>query len=223
MEDVLDDAVGDEQLPLLVPVDAPGVRRAVGVGFELVPQRVIPPDAAVHRRPLSRRRARLAEQRVAENAVAAVEPAVRPPGQVADDVVPGLEVPAVEQDLRRAVGLVVAVFVGDEDQVRHRGQPDAAEADLDAAQVGALVEEDRPLVVRPSPSVSSRIVTRSPPCAVLGPGRIRQALHDPDPPAVVDGERHRLRDLGLGGEQRRLESRRQFQAGHGLLRRQRRS
>ena len=36
--------------------------------------------------------------------------------------------------------------VGDEEQVRRGADPDAAEADLDAGEVGPLVPEDGPLV-----------------------------------------------------------------------------
>src|SRR5204862_2384398 len=45
--DVLDDAIGNEQLAPLVPVEAPRVRRAVGIDFPVVPHRMIAPDAAV--------------------------------------------------------------------------------------------------------------------------------------------------------------------------------
>ena len=51
----------------------------------------------------------------------------------------------------------------------------------------------------PSPSVSSRTLTRSRP----GPGlasRVFQALGDPDPPALVEGHRDRVDDVGLAGD-----------------------
>ena len=46
VKEVLDDAVGDEHLPALVPVEAPGVRRAVGVGLE---RRAASDDSATRR------------------------------------------------------------------------------------------------------------------------------------------------------------------------------
>ena len=52
----------------------------------------------------------------------------------------------------------------------------------------------------PSPSVSSSTLTRSRP----GPGllaRIFQALGDPDPAPLVERHRHRIDDVGLGGDQ----------------------
>src|SRR5262249_26034979 len=96
VEDVLDDAVGDEQLAALVPVEAPGVRRAVGIDFPVVPHRMIAPYAAVHDLPPLGRRARLADERGGGDAVAAVEPAVGPPGQISDDVVLAFERETVE-------------------------------------------------------------------------------------------------------------------------------
>ena len=49
----------------------------------------------------------------------------------------------VEHDLGRAVGHVVAVAVGDEQQLRRAEQPDAAEAELDAGEPLHVVGEDR--------------------------------------------------------------------------------
>ena len=90
----------------------------------------------------------LADPGLRLDAVAAVEPAVRPPGERVEDVVLGvLDVPAVEHDLGRA-GRLVAVVDRDEEQVRRRAEPDAAEAELDAGEVHAVVEEDGLLVER---------------------------------------------------------------------------
>ena len=50
----------------------------------------------------------------------------------------------------------------------------------------------------PSPSVSSRTLTRSRPRPLL-PG-VLQALGDPDAPPVVEGHGDRVDDVGLGGD-----------------------
>ena len=78
VEQVRDHAVGDERLAVVVEVEAPGVRRAVGDGLEDLPGGVIPPDAAVDRHAVVVGRARLADPRVRQDAVAALEPAVGP-------------------------------------------------------------------------------------------------------------------------------------------------
>ena len=74
--------------------------------------------------------------------------------------------PAVEQDLGRAVGPVVAVAVGDEQKMRGRADPDAAEADLQAADQVQLVGED---LARVEPAVAVGVLEDQD--AVLAPGR----------------------------------------------------
>ena len=83
-----------------------------------------------------------------EDAVAAVEPAVGAPDEAVERFVRVFVAPAVEQLLRLAVGLVVAVFVGNEEQVRGGADPDAAEADFQAADEVQAFVEDGPLVER---------------------------------------------------------------------------
>src|SRR5205807_8733551 len=98
-------------------------------------------------------------------------------------------VPAVENDLRRTVGHVVAVAVGDEEQVRRGTDPDAAEAELDAGDVGDLVMEDfasikmavAVFVLEDKDAILARFAVSLP----LGIGVV---LRDPEPAAVVDGE-----------------------------------
>ena len=91
-----------ERLAVLVEIEAPGIARAVGEDFEDVPGRMIAPDAGVDRRAVLVRRAGLADARMREDAVAAVEPAVGAPGEGVERLVRVLIAPAVEQDLRRA-------------------------------------------------------------------------------------------------------------------------
>ena len=64
---------------------------------------------------------------------------------------------------------------------------------------------------RPSPSVSSRTLTRSRPGAG-GLARVLDALGDPDPPAVVERHRDRVDDVRLAGDQLDREA-----LGHGHL------
>ena len=67
--------------PFVVEVEPPRVARAVGEDLEDVLRRMVAPDAGVDRRAVLVRRARLADAAVREDAVAAVEPAVRPPDE----------------------------------------------------------------------------------------------------------------------------------------------
>ena len=65
----------------------------------------------------------LADAGMREDAVAAVKPAVRAPAEAVKRLVGIVQPPAVEQDLRRAVGSVVAVAVGNEQQMRRCADP----------------------------------------------------------------------------------------------------
>src|SRR5205085_8151192 len=85
--EMLDDAVGNECLAVIVEVDAPGVGCAMRDDFEDLPRRVVPPDAAVEEYAVLFGRPRLADLRARLDAIAAVEPAVRPPGEGVEDVV----------------------------------------------------------------------------------------------------------------------------------------
>src|SRR5581483_9052605 len=100
VEAVRDDAALDERLAAVVEVEAPGVARAVGEDLEDVPRRVVAPHAGVEPDAVLLRRPRLADLRMREDAVAAVQPAVGAPDERVERLVRVLEAPAVEQDLR---------------------------------------------------------------------------------------------------------------------------
>src|SRR5947207_13749009 len=99
-----DHAVGEERLAEVVEVEPPGVGRAVCDDLEDRAGRVIPPDAAIHRRSLLGRRTRPPYHRGGQDAVAAPEPAVGPPSQAVEQIMLSLATPAVELDDRLAVG-----------------------------------------------------------------------------------------------------------------------
>ena len=79
--EVRDHARGQEALAVGVEVEAPGVARAVGDDLEPLLRRVITPDAGVQGDAVLVGRTRLADLRVGEDAVAAVEPSIRPPDE----------------------------------------------------------------------------------------------------------------------------------------------
>ena len=100
--EVLDDARGREGVAVVVEVEPPRVARALGEDFEDVPGRVIAPDAAVERRAVGVRRAGLADLRVREHAVRAVQPAIGSPAEGVQRLVRVLVAPSVEQHLAAA-------------------------------------------------------------------------------------------------------------------------
>ena len=127
---VRDHAGADEELALRVVVNAPRVAEAVRDHLEAILHRVIPPDAAVDRRAfaveLDRFRVRFArlenapfapwpaDDRRRENALAAVQPAVRSPVETVDHLVPVANAPTGQAHLDVVdVRPVIAVAVRD--------------------------------------------------------------------------------------------------------------
>ena len=116
--------------------------------------------------------------------------------------------PAVEQDLGRAIGAVVAVSVGNEIELRGRTDPDSAEADLEAADQVQVIGEDLAGIeaavavgVFEDEDAIARLSLRHPP-------RVGVGLGDPETASVVDRHRDRLNDVGLAGEKGDFEPRR---------------
>ena len=81
-----------------------------------------------------------------------------------------LVAPAVEQDLRRPGRSIGAVLDRDEQQVRRRADPDAAEADLDAADEVQVLDEDLAAV---EPAVAVGVLEDEDAVLALAFGRAR--------------------------------------------------
>ena len=213
-------AIADERLPIVVPVDAPGIGGPIGKRLPLMPDRMVPVDAAVIPDALLIRRARLADHRPVRSSVGPVQPTVRSPGKAIGQIVcVRMRAKPVQQDLRLAVGNVVAVSVRDEVEVRRRHDPRAAEPDLDAGDVVELVIEDRSLV---EPPVAVGVLENQNPVTRLG-GVVRVVVRfgDPESASVVDAEPDWLPDVRFAGKQRHFKPLRDDHRLGGLLRRQR--
>ncbi len=215
---MLDDAIRDERLAAVVEVESPRVRRAQGEDLEFLRDGVVAPDAAVEGDAPGVRRPRLADARVGQDAVAAVQPAVGAPHQLVEDVVLGLEVPAVQHHARRPGRLVAVRLEGNVNQVRRRAEPDAAEADRDAGQVRGVVGEDFARVEMAGPLAiledEDAVVSVR---AVGLPVGVIVRLGDPEAAAVVGGHGDRLGHVRLAGEERGVEAVRQGHLGGGLI------
>ena len=128
---VRDHAGADEQLPLGVVVDAPRVAEAVRDNLKHVLGRVITPNAAVDRLAFALKLdrlgirlavlenlafpLRLSNHRRSEHSLAAVDPAVRPPVQAVENLVPVADAPAGQAHLDIInIGLVVLISIRDE-------------------------------------------------------------------------------------------------------------
>ncbi len=213
-------AVADEGLAVVVPIDAPRVRRAIGVRFPDVPHRMIAIHAAVEANPLALRRAGFAHRRPIRAAVRAVEPAIRPPSKAVGQVM-GIRMIAqsVQEHLRFAVRPVIAVVIGNEIEEGRRHDPGAAEADFDAGHIIQLVVEEGPLVAA---AVAVGVFEDHDPIARLrAVVRIIVCFGHPQPPAVVDAEADRLLHIWLGREERDVETLRHDHRAGRFLGRQR--
>ena len=154
-----------------------------------------------------------------EDAVQPVEPAVRPPLEGVQRLVRVLAAEPLQQRLELA-RLVVLVL--DEPEVRRRPDEHPAVPDLDPGgqverpEAGLLpllghrevlpLGEHRPLVadaVAVGVFEDDDAVPRGLP--LRRPARVLEALDDPDPALLVDGERDRVDHLRLAGEQLHLE------------------
>ena len=211
-------AVRDEEMAGLVEVDAPLVAAAGGEDLELVAHGMIAPDAGAQRDALGVRRAGFADVGAGEHALVAVEPAVRTPEEAVQRLVRVLVTPAVEQHLGRAVGFVIVVAVGNEEQLGRGADPDAAEADLDATdEIEALREN----LLRFEDAVAIGVLEDEDAVLALAGGlfvRVAVGFRDPDAAAVVEREGDRLVDVGFGRDEFRLEAGLDLHLAHDLLR-----
>src|SRR5205085_547910 len=113
------------------------------------PLRLVAPDSRVQLHALRVRRAGLAHEAVREDAVAAVEPAVRSPVERVQRLVRVVAAPAIQQHLDLARLRLVPIFHRDEHEIRRRADEHSAEADLDAAHEIQPLDEDGALVEMP--------------------------------------------------------------------------
>lgn len=142
VEEVGDDAAGCEAVADVIEVEAPGVGEAAGEDFEFLGFGVEAPDAGVEVETVFFGCAWFSDEGVGEDALAAVEPAVGSPDEGVEGFVPVLHAPSVVKDFGFGVGDVVAVCVGNEDEVGWGAEVDAAMADGDAGGEGEFVVEE---------------------------------------------------------------------------------
>ena len=215
--EVVDHAGAGEGVADLVEGDPPGVAGPFAEDLEVAGLRVDPEDGAGEFVDLA---AMLDPGRV-EDAVPAVEPAVRPPGQRVRQLV-GVEPAEAGDDDLGLVRLAVAVGVLQEEDIGRVGDPDPAGADGDPRGDVQAFGEDRELV---GPAVAVGVLQDLDPVPA-GPGRppgVFQALGHPDPPTLVEGHRDRVDDLRLARDQLDPEPGRHGHPRDRLRRRERRA
>ncbi len=215
MPEVRDHTGADEQLPLCVVIDAPGIAEPVGHHLEDVLRRVVAPHAAIDvdsfpleeilgkgflvpvQPPFALRLPDFGRGRVA---LEAVQPAVGAPVQAVQRLVPVADPPAGQANLDIGdVGLVVTVAIRDEEQVRRGAHEHAVKADRQGGRKGDSLHEHLPAVGN---AVAVRVLENDDPA---GPGVgepllavfVVVVLSHPQAPAIVPAEGHRLCDHRL--------------------------
>ena len=207
---MLDHAVGDEDLPLIIEIQSPRIGRAVGNHFKNVMRWMISPHAAVERNPLRIRRARQTHQTFRPDPVAAVKPAIRSPRQPIEHIVLGiLDIPPIQHHPRRPGRFIAAVIGRNEKQIRRRANPYTAETDFQSAYIAQMLRENGPLGKMP---IATLIFKNDNPIrsrfSVHLPIRIRQTLRHPQPAPIVDDRGDRLHHIRLPGKKRGDKTRR---------------
>ena len=146
VKEMLDHADGREGVAVVVEVEPPRVAGAFREDFEHVFRRVKTPDPGVEALTLRVGCARFPHVGMCEHAVRAIEPSVGPPRERVEHLVRVLVSPSVEHHLRRPGGTILSLVDGDEQQMRRRSDPDAAEPHLDRAEEVQVLHEDLPPV-----------------------------------------------------------------------------
>ena len=142
VEEVGDDATGGKAVAEIIEVEAPRIGEATCEDFEIAGLGVEAPDASIEVEAVVLRRTRFSDERVGKNALATVEPAVGSPDETVEGFVAVLHAPAVEKNFGFGVGNVVAISVGNENEIRRRAEVDPTVSDGNTGGEGDLVVEE---------------------------------------------------------------------------------
>ena len=77
-----------------------------------------------------------------EDSVTTVKPTIWSPDESVECFVGVLIAPTIQEDFRFGVRDIVAIFIGDEHEVRSRSDPDTAEANFESADEVQVFGED---------------------------------------------------------------------------------
>lgn len=135
-------AVGHEERTIGAVVESPLVGAAVGVNLELVGDGMKAPDSRFDAETFILWCSRFSDQGRVEHSVATVKPAVMTPEERVGGLMGIVGRKAIEQNLRRAVGFVVAIGIGDEEELGSTRGEDTAVTDFESGDEVEIVSED---------------------------------------------------------------------------------
>ena len=175
-----------EEVAHTVEIQPPLVAAARREHFERMARRMVAPHRRTHGGALGRRRAGLADERVAEHSVATVKPAIGAPRKTVERLVRILKTPTVEEHLRRSIRHVVMIPIGNEEQMRGGADPDAAKTEFEAAHEVQFLGEH---FFRFKHAITILILEDNDAVLTLPfwlAVRISVGLGDPEPPPFID-------------------------------------
>ena len=136
--EVRNDTCGQEDLTVVVEVEAPRIAEAMRDDFEEILCRVITPHTAVDKHAVFDRNLggeritlaqdfaavqRLAHDRSRREALAPVEPTIRPPVEAIENLMTILNAPAAQAYFGLPVGFIVTILVRHEEKIRWCAKP----------------------------------------------------------------------------------------------------
>ena len=157
VEEMGNDTAGGEAVADIVEVKAPRIGQAAGEDFKILGLGMKAPDPGIEIEAVFLFSARLADERVGENSLASVEPTVWSPDETVECFMSVVNPPTIEEDSRFRVGNVVAIGIGNEEQIGRSSKIDAAVPDGDSGGECQFVVEELLVSKTPSLSVSSKI------------------------------------------------------------------
>ena len=135
-------------VPIIIPVNTPGINHAGCIRFPNVTGRMIAPHSPVKPAAFFFGSTRFTKERPIVTAVSVVEPTIRTPRQAIGDIVPGIiSSKAIKQHHWFAIGHPIVILIWDEIKVGQRHHPHTAKAHFDTAYVFKLIIENDALVV----------------------------------------------------------------------------
>lgn len=218
VKEVRDDATGGKAMTEIIEVEAPRIREATCEDFEIAGLGVEAPDASIEVEAVVFRSTRFSDERVGENALATVEPAVGAPDETVEGFVAVLHAPSVEKNFGFGVGDVVAIGVGNEDKIRWSSKVNTTVSDRDTGSEGDLVVEEL-LGVEDSVAVGVLKNLNATELFVFvgAPVDVVVVFHDPDAASGIESEGDGFADVWFGGVNGNVESLRDGHLGNGFF------
>ena len=208
MEKMGDNAAGGECVSHIIEVHPPWVGKSPGKNLKGFMARMESPDTPVYEMALLFRRPGPAYTRSSENTVTSVEPSVRTPYKAVERFVTVVNSPAIQQYFMISVGSVIAIAVGNKDQLRRHADIDSAMTDGQSRGKVQVVYKCFLLIRH---AVAIRVLKNTDPVGALvrfvaAAVHVASILERPESPPVVKAERDGFTDIRFSREHGNIEA-----------------